>query len=196
MLGSHSYKNAETIQSTCIGFFGKVISTLKSNKMDFQICESLCIYRLKSILQKSKKRKAERKTSDFDSNTTIDIDNDIDIIISKILKSFELDGQIIILSIFLLEKFIYKNKIILDGFNFINLFTLSLLETIKYNIDEPDINTTLICSMLKTDKDGLLDLEMSFLNLLDYKLKVEEEKFFTYKQKIMIPWIDYLKSNL
>lgn len=145
---------------------------------------------------KKQKRKAERKTSDFDSNTTIDIDNDIDIIISKILKSFEVDGQIIILSIFLLEKFIYKNKIILDGFNFINLFTLSLLETIKYNIDEPDINTTLICSMLKTDKDGLLDLEMSFLNLLDYKLKVEEEKFFTYKQKIMIPWIDYLKSNL
>ena len=102
----------------------------------------------------------------------------------------------IILSIFLLEKFIYKNKIILDGFNVVNLFTLSLLETIKYNIDEPDINTSLICSMLKTDKDGLLDLEMSFLNLLDYRLKVEEEKFFTYKQKIMIPWIDYLKTNL
>ena len=195
MLGNLSYKNAETIQSSCIGFFGKVISTLKSNKMDFQICESLCIYRLKSILQKSKKRKTERKTSDFDSNTTIDID-DIDIIISKLLKSFEVDGQIIILSIFLLEKFIYRNKIILDGFNVINLFTLSLLETIKYNIDEPDINTSLICSMLKTDKDGLLDLEMSFLNLLDYRLKVEEEKFFTYKQKIMIPWIDYLKSNL
>jgi len=196
MLGSHSYKNEESIQSPCIGFFGKVISTLKSNKMDYQICESLCIYRLKCILQKSKKRKAERKTSDFDSNTTIDIDNDIDIIISKILKSFEIDGQIIILSIFLLEKFIYKNKIVLDGFNIINLFTLSLLETIKYNVDEPDINTSLICSMLKTDKDGLLDLEMSFLNLLDYKLKVEEEKFFTYKQKIMLPWIDYLKSNL
>ena len=195
MLGNLSYKNAETIQSSCIGFFGKVISTLKSNKMDFQICESLCIYRLKSILQKSKKRKTERKTSDFDSNTTIDID-DIDIIISKLLKSFEVDGQIIILSIFLLEKFIYKNKIILDGFNVVNLFTLSLLETIKYNIDEPDINTSLICSMLKTDKDGLLDLEMSFLKLLDYRLKVEEEKFFTYKQKIMIPWIDYLKSNL
>ncbi len=163
--------------------------------MDFQICESLCIYRLKSILQKNKKRKTERKTSDFDSNTTIDID-DIDIIISKVLKSFDADGQIIILSLFLLEKFIYKNKIILDGFNVINLFTLSLLETIKYNIDEPDINTSLICSMLKTDKDGLLDLEMTFLNLLDYKLKVEEEKFFTYKQKIMIPWIEYLKSNL
>ena len=147
-------------------------------------------------LQKSKKRKAERKASDFDSNTSIDIDDDIDIIISKLLKLFEADGQIIILSIFLLEKFIYKNKIILDGFNVINLFTLSLLETIKYNIDEPEINANLICSMLKTDKDGLLDLEMSFLNLLDYKLKVEEEKFFIYKQKIMIPWIDYLKENL
>ena len=39
-------------------------------------------------------------------------------------------------------------------------------------------------------------MEMSFLNAIDYKLKVDQDKFFTYKQKIMVPWINYLKENL
>ena len=177
-----------------IGFFSKVIATLKSNKMDFSICESLFIYRLKFILEKNKKRKTERKSSVFDSNHVID--DDIENIIPKIFKIFEVDGQIIILSLFLLEKVLYKCKILLDELNILKLIIVSLLETIKFNIDEPEINGNLICSLLKIDKEGLINIEMSYLSFVDYKLKIEEEKFFTYKQKIMIPWIDYLKDNL
>lgn len=177
-----------------IGFFSKVIATLKSNKMDFSICESLFIYRLKFILEKNKKRKTERKSSVFDSNHVID--DDIENIIPKIFKIFEVDGQIIILSLFLLEKVLYKCKILLDELNILKLIIVSLLETIKFNIDEPEINGNLICSVLKIDKEGLINIEMSYLSFVDYKLKIEEEKFFTYKQKIMIPWIDYLKDNL
>lgn len=177
-----------------IGFFSRVIATLKSNKMDFSICESLFIYRLKFILEKNKKRKTERKSSVFDSNHVID--DDIENIIPKIFKIFEVDGQIIILSLFLLEKVLYKCKILLDELNILKLIIVSLLETIKFNIDEPEINGNLICSLLKIDKEGLINIEMSYLSFVDYKLKIEEEKFFTYKQKIMIPWIDYLKDNL
>ena len=177
-----------------IGFFSRVIATLKSNKMDFSICESLFIYRLKFILEKNKKRKTERKSSVFDSNHVID--DDIENIIPKIFKIFEVDGQIIILSLFLLEKVLYKCKILLDELNILKLIIVSLLETIKFNIDEPEINGNLICSVLKIDKEGLINIEMSYLSFVDYKLKIEEEKFFTYKQKIMIPWIDYLKDNL
>lgn len=177
-----------------IGFFSKVIATLKSNKMDFSICESLFIYRLKFILEKNKKRKTERKSSVFDSNHVID--DDIENIIPKIFKIFEVDGQIIILSLFLLEKVLYKCKILLDELNILKLIIVSLLETIKFNIDEPEIDGNLICSVLKIDKEGLINIEMSYLSFVDYKLKIEEEKFFTYKQKIMIPWIDYLKDNL
>lgn len=177
-----------------IGFFSRVIATLKSNKMDFSICESLFIYRLKFILEKNKKRKTERKSSVFDSNHVID--DDIENIIPKIFKIFEVDGQIIILSLFLLEKVLYKCKILLDELNILKLIIVSLLETIKFNIDEPEIDGNLICSVLKIDKEGLINIEMSYLSFVDYKLKIEEEKFFTYKQKIMIPWIDYLKDNL
>ena len=162
--------------------------------MDFSICESLFIYRLKFILEKNKKRKTERKSSVFDSNHVID--DDIENIIPKIFKIFEVDGQIIILSLFLLEKVLYKCKILLDELNILKLIIVSLLETIKFNIDEPEINGNLICSLLKIDKEGLINIEMSYLSFVDYKLKIEEEKFFTYKQKIMIPWIDYLKDNL
>ena len=178
-----------------VGFFSKVISTLKTSKMDFSICESLYNYRLNFILEKNKKRKNERKSNIFDSNC--DIDEDIESIISKIFKILEVDdGQILILSLFLIEKFIYRTKIILDEVNIIKIVVVSLLETIKYNIDEPNINAYLICLALKIDKNALINMEMSFLNAIDYKLKVDQDKFFTYKQKIMGPWINYLKENL
>ena len=189
--GKSKSNHAELNTKMPVGFFSKVISTLKTSKMDFSICESLYNYRLNFILEKNKKRKNER----FDSNC--DIDEDIESIISKIFKILEVDdGQILILSLFLIEKFIYRTKIILDEVNIIKIVVVSLLETIKYNIDEPNINAYLICLALKIDKNVLVNMEMSFLNAIDYKLKVDQDKFFTYKQKIMVPWINYLKENL
>ena len=176
------------------GFFVKVISTLKSNQMDFLICESIFLFRIKSILEKNRKRKNERKSTIFDSNI---LDNqDIEQSIPKIFEIFEADGQIIFLSLFLLEKVIFKNKIILDEENIKKYIVISLVETIKFNVDDSNIDSNVVCSILKIDKEMLINLEFRFLQLIDYKLKIEEEKFFTYKQKIMIPWIDYLKSLL
>ena len=194
-IGKSKSNHAELATRIPVGFFSKVISTLKTSKMDFSICESLFNYRLNFILEKNKKRKNERKSNIFDSN--YDIDEDIESIISKIFKILEVDdGQILILSLFLIEKFLYRTKIILDEVNMIKIVVVSLLETIKYNIDEPNINAYLICLALKIDKNALINLEMSFLNAIDYKLKVDQDKFFTYKQKIMVPWINYLKENL
>ena len=193
--GKSKSNHAELNTKMPVGFFSTVISTLKTSKMDFSICESLYNYRLNFILEKNKKRKNERKSNIFDSNC--DIDEDIESIISKIFKILEVDdGQILILSLFLIEKFIYRTKIILDEVNIIKIVVVSLLETIKYNIDEPNINAYLICLALKIDKNVLVNMEMSFLNAIDYKLKVDQDKFFTYKQKIMVPWINYLKENL
>ena len=193
--GKSKSNHAELNTKMPVGFFSKVISTLKTSKMDFSICESLFNYRLNFILEKNKKRKNERKSNIFDSN--YDIDEDIESIISKIFKILEVDdGQILILSLFLIEKFLYRTKIILDEVNMIKIVVVSLLETIKYNIDEPNINAYLICLALKIDKNALINMEMSFLNAIDYKLKVDQDKFFIYKQKIMVPWINYLKENL
>ena len=177
-----------------IGLFGKVISSLKSNKMDFSICESIFLFRIKSMIEKNRKRKNERKSTIFDSNY---LDNDdIEQTIPKIFKIFEVDGLIIFLSLFLLEKNIYKNKIIIDEKNIIKYVVISLVETIKFNVDDSNIDSNVVCSILKIDKEMLLNLEFHFLKLVDYKLKIDQEKFYLYKQKIMIPWIDYLKSLL
>jgi hypothetical protein len=193
--GKSKSNHAELATRIPVGFFSKVISTLKTSKMDFSICESLFNYRLNFILEKNKKRKNERKSNIFDSN--YDIDEDIESIIAKIFKILEVDdGQILILSLFLIEKFMYRTKIILDEVNIIKIVVVSLLETIKYNIDEPNINAYLICLALKIDKNALINMEMLFLNAIDYKLKVDQDKFSTYKQKIMVPWINYLKENL
>ena len=176
------------------GFFGKVISTLKSNNMDFLICESIYLFRIKSILEKSRKRKNERKSTIFDCNYLYN--QDIEQIIPKIFKILEVDGQIIFLSLFLLEKIIFKYKIILDEEYIIKYVVISLVETIKFNVDDSNIDSNIICSILKIDKEMFINLEFKFLRIIDYNLKIDKEKFFLYKQKIMMPWIDYLKSLL
>ena len=161
--------------------------------MDFFICQSLYIYRIKFILENNKKRKI-RKSTIFDSN--YEFLEDIEKVIPKIFKIFNADGQIIILSLFLLEKAIYKSKILLDETNVIKLVSISLIETIKFYIDEYNFDGNLICSILKIEKDMLVNLEINFLRYIDYKLKIDEDKFFLFKQKIIIPWIDYIKRFL
>ena len=170
-------------------FITDFITTLKSSKMDYFICESIYIYRINSILEKNKSM--EYKSSIF--NLNYDYLEDIEKVISKIFKIFKADGQTIILSLFLLEK-INKNGIMLNENNIITLSVISLIETIKFNFDDPDIDGKLVCSVLKIDEDLLVKLEVNFLKLIDYKLKIDEDKFAMYKKKIMIPWIDYLKS--
>ena len=170
-------------------FITAFFTTLKSSKMDYFICESIYIYRINSILEKNKSM--EYKSSIF--NLNYDFLEDIEKVISKIFKIFKADGQTIILSLFLLEK-INKYGIMLNENNIITLSVISLIETIKFNFDDPDIDGKLVCSVLKIDEDLLVKLEVNFLKLIDYKLKIDEDKFAMYKKKIMIPWIDYLKS--
>jgi len=170
-------------------FISKFITTLKSSKMDYSICESIYIYRINSNLEKNKS--IEYKSSIF--NLNYDYLEDIEKVLTKIFKIFEVDGQTIILSLYLLEK-INKNGILLYKDNIITLAVISLIETIKFNFDNPDIDGKLVCSVLKIDKDLLVKLEASFLNFIDYRLKIDEDKFIIYKKNIMIPWIDYLKS--
>ena len=170
-------------------FISRFITTLKSSKMDYSICESIYIYRINSILEKNKS--IEYKSSIF--NLNYDFLEDIEKVFSKIFKIFEVDGQTIILSLFLLEK-VNKNGIILNKNNIIKLAVISLIETIKFNFDDADIDGKLVCSVLKIDNDLLVKLEVSFLKFIDYRLKIDEDKFIIYKRKIMIPWIDYLKS--
>ena len=170
-------------------FITAFFTTLKSSKMDYFICESIYIYRINSILEKNKSM--EYKSSIF--NLNYDYLEDIEKVISKIFKIFKADGQTIILSLFLLEK-INKNGIMLNENNIITLSVISLIETIKFNFDDPDIDGKLVCSVLKIDEYLLVKLEVNFLKLIDYKLKIDEDTFAIYKKKIMIPWIDYLKS--
>ncbi len=175
-------------------FLYKTITTLKTNRMDYHICQSLYLYRIKFIMDKNKKKKNERKSTIFDSNYLYN--ENIEQIFTRILKLFEVDGQIIILSLFLLEKFIYKSRILLDENNYTKLIIVSLMETIKFFVDDSSIDAKLICSVLKIDKEMLVNMEYTFLNYINYKLNIDEEKFFLYKQKIMIIWVDYLKNKL
>ena len=168
----------------------RIIITLKTSQMDYSICESIYIYRINSILEKN--NSIENKSSIFNFNYD-DYLEDIEKVFSKIFKIFKVDGQTIILSLFLLEK-VNKNGILLNKNNIIKLGVISLIETKKFYFDDPDIDGKLVCSVLKIDKDLLIKLEVNFLNLIDYKLKIDEDKFTIYKKSIMIPWIDYLKS--
>ena len=198
ILSTNSFECPQTSSNLSIKdtqeFLYKTITTLKTNRMDYHICKSLYLYRIKFIMDKNKKKKNERKSTIFDSNYLYN--ENIEQIFTRILKLFEVDGQIIILSLFLLEKFIYKSRILLDENNYTKLIIVSLMETIKFFVDDSSIDAKLICSVLKIDKEMLVNMEYTFLNYINYKLNIDEEKFFLYKQKIMIIWVDYLKNKL
>lgn len=198
ILSTNSFECPQTSSNLSIKdtqeFLYKTITTLKTNRMDYHICQSLYLYRIKFIMDKNKKKKNERKSTIFDSNYLYN--ENIEQIFTRILKLFEVDGQIIILSLFLLEKFIYKSRILLDENNYTKLIIVSLIETIKFFVDDSSIDAKLICSVLKIDKEMLVNMEYTFLNYINYKLNIDEEKFFLYKQKIMIIWVDYLKNKL
>ena len=177
-----------------INSFSKIISIIKTDKMDLEICENLYIFRIKSILEKNKKKKNKMVQNIF--NSSYPNNCDVEVIAHKIFELFNVDGQIIMLSMFILDKFLYKSKIVLNEMNLIKIMTISLIETIKFHVDDHDIEAKTICFLLQIDQETLVNLEFTFLSQIDFMLKVDEEKFNIYKKKIIISGIDYLKILL
>ena len=83
-----------------------------------------------------------------------------------------------------IDKVISSGKFILYYKNINKIFYICLMITQKYYEDNSFNNKT-FAELVGIDCDELLDMEMEFMNMIDFKLFIKEEDFEKYKQKII-----------
>jgi hypothetical protein len=82
-----------------------------------------------------------------------------------------------------MDKIIAGGKFILCNKNINKLFYTCLMVTQKYYEDNP-INNKTFAELVGINCDELLNLEIEFMSMMDFKLHIKEEEFEKYKQKI------------
>jgi len=100
------------------------------------------------------------------------------------VKYFEIDENILILTMMNLDKLMLNNQnLTINKFNCYKIFFVSLLETNKL-YDDFIIPKNILCKVALIDSSELLILESEFLQKINYYLYIEENEFFKYKINI------------
>ena len=95
---------------------------------------------------------------------------------------FQFNDNLLILSLMNIDKILAKNFIITEN-NIKNLFLISMIETQKFYEDE-SFGNNLYAKFARINTNQLLEMEIEFLEIIDYKIFVPEEKFFNYKERM------------
>lgn len=97
-------------------------------------------------------------------------------------KKLDFNSDLLILSMMNLDKLLSKN-FILTSINIHKVFFLCMMETQKYYSDENFTNKDYakVCGI---STDELLELEMEFMNYMDFNIFIKDEDYKNYKQKM------------
>ena len=107
---------------------------------------------------------------------------DFSTFIKKFSKNFQLDENTLILSLMHIDKILSKNFVITDK-NVGYLFYTSMVVSQKFYEDEP-IDNNIYAKYVGISAAELTQLELEFLEMLDYNLFVSDEKFYDYKKRM------------
>ena len=97
-------------------------------------------------------------------------------------KSLGLDDHMLILSMMYFDKILAK-KFILTENNIHKVFFICMMEVHKFYSDVvfPNKDYAKLCGI---STEELLELELEFLNYLDFNMNISEDDFFAYKKKL------------
>ena len=107
---------------------------------------------------------------------------DLNTFIKKFSKNFQLDENTLILSLMHIDKILSKDFVITDK-NVRYLFCTSMIVSQKFYEDEP-IDNNIYAKYVGISAAELTQLELEFLEMLDYNLFVSDEKFYNYKNRM------------
>ena len=107
---------------------------------------------------------------------------DFNTFIKKFSNNFQLDENTLILSLMNLDKILKDNFIITEK-NVGYLFYTSMVVSQKFYEDEP-IDNNIYAKYVGISAAELTQLELEFLEMLDYNLFVSDEKFYDYKKRM------------
>ena len=138
--------------------------------------------------QDNNKSSLSTSTLSSDNNSTgpdfcCEIDKyDFEDFILLCYKKLEFSSDLLILSMMILDKILSKN-FILTPINIHKIFFLCMMETQKYYNDEnfKNIDYAKICGITT---DELLELELEFMNYIDFNIFIKDEDYRNYKKKM------------
>ena len=97
-------------------------------------------------------------------------------------KNLNFNENLLILAMMNLEKILAKNFVLTED-NIHLTFFLCMMEVHKFYNDVPFSNKdySKLCGI---NAEELLDLELEFLDYVDYNMNIPDEKYFTYKKNL------------
>ena len=107
---------------------------------------------------------------------------DMEDFIYRCYKMLGFDSNLMILSMMNLDKLL-ANKFILTSTNIHKVFFTCMMETQKYYDDESFTNKVYAKTCGISTKE-LLELELEFMNYIDFNIYIKDEEFFKYKKKL------------
>jgi len=122
-------------------------------------------------------------SSSSDSNTSSILDKlDYEDFIVYAYKKLGFSSHLLILSMMNLDKLLTK-KFILTSENIHKAFFICMMETQKYYEDENFKNKDYakVCGITT---DELLELELEFMNYMDFNINIKDEEYINYKNKL------------
>ena len=122
-------------------------------------------------------------SSSTDSNTSSILDKlDYEDFIVYAYKKLGFSSHLLILSMMNLDKLLTK-KFILTSENIHKAFFICMMETQKYYEDENFKNKDYakVCGITT---DELLELELEFMNYMDFNINIKDEEYINYKNRL------------
>ena len=151
--------------------------------------KNTCLYILDSILQYTSTHKKKSPSifdnhSDVNGETNIIDEYDFDDLFQFCIKLLKLDENLLILIMMNIDKIISNDNFALTYKNINRLFYTCLMITQKYYEDN-SWNNKLYADLVGISCDELLDMEMEYMNLINFHLFIRDEDFAKYKQRLI-----------
>ena len=150
--------------------------------------KNICLTILETILEYTSKLKKIPSILDNQSNIkrkrkNIDEYNFEDLF-KFCIKMLKINDNLLILIMMNIDKIISNGKIIVNYKNINRLFYTCLMITQKYYEDN-SLNNKIYADLVGVNCDELLNMEMEYMNLIDFELFIKDDEFTKYKQKII-----------
>ena len=118
-----------------------------------------------------------------DSDICCKIDKyDIEDFIIQIYKELGFNSNLLILSMMNLDKLLTKNFVLTDT-NVHKVFFICMMETQKY-YEDINFNNKDYAKVCGISTKELLELEIEFMNYMDFDMNIKDEDYFQYKKNL------------
>ena len=139
------------------------------------------------------RRESSGSLNSTDDENSVNIsDNDLEdfeIFIKNWSKYFEFDENMLILFLMNLDKLLAKD-FILNKKNYFKVVYICMMVTHKFYDDDTYKNKD-YAKFIGVTVEELMEMEMEFLNIIDFDLFISEDEFENYKQKLS----DFFSNN-